>query len=280
MIQGLKDILISLTEKGKPNTSSALNYGLTLASACMAHVTAQAASVLFELPRSVTREVIIDIIATENRRLRNHAEMLAARAQQQAASVGVACTINTPHVTYDVLREILVGLARIHDLCVFDAAGSIVEIDRGLIDSVLFESGRPILIVPPGRETFAAFRIIVAWDGSAQAARAVADALPLLKAAEVVEIVSVLGEKDISRSVPGAELAPHLLHHGVNVEVKSRSVIQNGDVAATLIDQAGISRADMIVMGGFVHSRLREWVMGGVTQSLLRKSPVPLFISH
>lgn len=155
-----------------------------------------------------------------------------------------------------------------------------MNIGSGLISSVLFESGRPILIVPPGREAFAAHRMLVAWDGSAQAARAVGNGLPFLKGAEMVEIVCVLGEKDLSRSVPGAELAPYLVRHGVNVQVNNRPVLASGDVAATLTDQVGISRADMIVMGGFAHSRWREWVFGGVTQSLLRSSPVPLLMSH
>jgi nucleotide-binding universal stress UspA family protein len=221
-----------------------------------------------------------EIYEEENHRLRDLAEKRALRAQQQATSVGLTCSIQTPQLTYDELRESLIGLAHVHDLCIFESEDSIVSVRSGLMNSVLFESGHPIIVVPPGKQTFAASRIIVAWDGSAQAARAVSNGLPFLKSAEMVEVVSVVGEKDLSRRVPGAELASYLLHHGVNVEVKNRPVIAGGDVAATLRDQVAISRADMIVMGGFAHSRWREWVFGGVTQSLLRSSPVPLFISH
>jgi nucleotide-binding universal stress UspA family protein len=133
--------------------------------------------------------------------------------------------------------------------------------------------------VPAGREIFSSQRIIVAWDGSAKAARAAADALPFLRAAEAVEIVSITGEKKISDALAGAGIAPYLARHGVAVSVRSLPA-QGGDVAQTLRDTATLARADMIVMGGYVHSRLREMIFGGVTQSLLKSSPVPLLISY
>ena len=130
-----------------------------------------------------------------------------------------------------------------------------------------------------GQEVFRARRIIVAWDGSGRAARAAADALPFLRAAEAVEVVAVTGEKDLPASVTGADIAPHLTRHGVNVTVQSLPAL-NCDVAETLRNHATLTRSDMIVMGGYVHSRLREMVFGGVTQSLLKQSPVPLLLSY
>jgi nucleotide-binding universal stress UspA family protein len=100
-----------------------------------------------------------------------------------------------------------------------------------------------------------------------------------MRAAEAVEVVAVTGEKDLADSVDGADLARHLARHGVNVAVNSIGA-RNGDVAQTLRDHAALYSADMIVMGGYVHSRLREMVFGGVTQSLLKQSPVPLFMSY
>jgi nucleotide-binding universal stress UspA family protein len=281
MIQGLKNILLSVIEEGESDSSAALGFGLALANEAGAHLTLQVASVRFEVPTSVSSEVAEAIFEEENRRLRARGEMLALRAQQEATSFGVSCSIKTPQLTYDDLRESLIGLARVHDLCIFDAEKGVLSTRSGLIHSVLFESGRPILIVPPNRGTFAASRIMVAWDGSAPAARAVGNGLPFFRAAEMVEVVSVLGEKDLSKSMPGAELASYLLHHDVNVEVKNCPVIAGDDVAATLRDQVGISRTDMIVMGGFAnYSRWRQWVFGGVTQSLLESSPVPILMSH
>jgi nucleotide-binding universal stress UspA family protein len=79
--------------------------------------------------------------------------------------------------------------------------------------------------------------------------------------------------------VTGADIAPHLTRHGVNVTVQTLPAL-NGDVAETLRNYATLTQADMIVMGGYVHSRLRELVFGGVTQSLLKESPVALFLSY
>ena len=106
-----------------------------------------------------------------------------------------------------------------------------------------------------------------------------ADALPFLRAADTVEVVAVMGEKDLPASVTGADIAPHLSRHGVNVTVQPLPAL-NGDVAEALRNHATLTHADMIVMGGYVHSRLREMVFGGVTSSLLKQCPVPLFLSY
>ncbi len=111
--------------------------------------------------------------------------------------------------------------------------------------------------MPPGRDAFAARRIIVAWDGSAQAARAANDALPFLRAAEAIEVVSVCDDAEIHEAVPGAEFAPHLARHGVNVVVND---LPKGDgIAETLRSQAGLFRADLVVMGAYRHSPKREF---------------------
>jgi len=130
-----------------------------------------------------------------------------------------------------------------------------------------------------GWDTFRAQRILIAWDGSSRASRAVHDALPFLRAAQAVKVVVVTGEKELPASADGSDIAPHLARHGVPVEVTSAAA-RDGDVAQALRGEAEREGADMIVMGGYVHSRLRELVFGGVTQSLLKSSPVPLLMSY
>jgi nucleotide-binding universal stress UspA family protein len=279
MLSSIKSVLVGLTEEGGDEASSALGYGLSLASAAAAYLTVQATSVKLVVPSASISDVAAELVATENGRLRTLAAAVADRARGDAQAAGVTCAADSPHLTYAGLVDAFVGQARVHDLSVLDAEQSPVDIDRGLIEAVLFKSGRPLIIVPPARERFTGRRIMVAWDGSAVAARAVADALPWLRAADAVEVVSVVGEKDIARSVQGAELAPHLARHGVPVAVKILPVSPNG-VAETLRSQAGLFRADLMVMGAFRHSRLREWVLGGVTRTLLSDGPLPLFMSH
>jgi nucleotide-binding universal stress UspA family protein len=122
-------------------------------------------------------------------------------------------------------------------------------------------------------------RVMVCWDGSRAATRAVADSLPLLGKAKQVEIVIVASGRPKSDEVPGADLAQHLARHGLKVDVK-RITSPDIDVPSTILSYAADSSADLIVMGGYGHSRLREFVLGGVTRSLLESMTVPVLMSH
>jgi nucleotide-binding universal stress UspA family protein len=278
VIQCIKSVLVGLTEEGEEEPASALSYGLSLANQAGAYATVQAASLKVVLTHTFVRAVA-EVVTSENDRRRRLSDLVAERARGEAAAAGVVCTAESPQLTYPELRNTFTAQAHVHDLTVLDAEPIALDVDRGLIEAVLFESGRPVVVVPAACQTFAARRILVAWDGSGRAARALHDAMPLLRAAEAVEVVSVVGEKDLSTAVPGAEVAPHLARHGVNATVKDL-VAKQGDVAETLRSQAGLFRADLIVMGAFAHSWIREMVLGGVTQSLLKQSPVPLFMSY
>ncbi|KQU19026.1 universal stress protein UspA [Methylobacterium sp. Leaf94] len=275
----IRDVLVCLTEEGRGDEAeTALAYGLSLAAATRAHLTVQSAARRLAVVAGGAWGFVNDLVATENRRLRGLAQALAECAVADAASVGVTCTAEAPYLAYTDLVARLTARARLADLTVLDAEARELDLDRDLIDGILFRSGRPLLVVPPGCETYAARRILVAWDGSARAARAANDALPFLRAAELVEVVSVVGEKDLSTSAAGAEFAPHLARHGVTVSAVDVPVV--GDVAETLRVRAGEIGADMLVMGAYRHSRLQEWFLGGVTQSLLKRSPLPLYLSH
>jgi nucleotide-binding universal stress UspA family protein len=207
------------------------------------------------------------------------AHAAADASRQAAAASGLACITQAPQLSYPDLVKSFTALARVHDLTVLDSEPISVAVDRGLIEAVLTDSGRPLIVVPEGRDSFAGGRILVAWDGSAKAARALNDALPLLRAASHVELVSIMGEKDLGPAVSGADLAPHLTRHGIKVGELTLPAL-DGDVAETLRNHANLIRADMIVMGAYVHSRLRQMMLGGTTRSLLKNCPVPLFLSH
>lgn len=280
MLQNIHSVLIGLTEEGDAEErSTALAFGLSLAREAGAHVTVQAASLKLTVTHAFISTFAEGLVAAENRRLDALAHAVAETSQRAAAASGVACTTQAPHLTYPALIKSFTAQARTHDLTVLDSEPISLAVDRGLIDAVLTDSGRPLMIVPQGREAFAGDRIVVAWDGSAKAARALNDALPFLRAAAQVEVVSVTGEKDLTNTLPGAEIAPHLTRHGVKVNVLSLPA-RDGDVAETLRNHARLTRADMIVMGAYVHSRLRQMMLGGTTQSLLKDCPVPLFLSY
>jgi nucleotide-binding universal stress UspA family protein len=220
-----------------------------------------------------------ELVAAENRRLDALAHAAAEASRQSATASGLACTTQAPQLAYPDLVKSFTTLARAHDLTILDTEPISLAVDRGLIEAVLTDSGRPLIVVPQGHEVFAGDRILVAWDGSAKAARALNDALPLLREASHVELVSVTGEKALESAVFGADLAPHLTRHGIKVGELTLPALE-GDVAETLRNHADLIRADMIVMGAYVHSRLRQMMLGGTTRSLLKNCPVPLFLSY
>ncbi|QRG04851.1 universal stress protein [Xanthobacter dioxanivorans] len=279
MVQNIKSVLIGMTEEGIDEPSSALAYGLSLAQKSGAHATIQAASLKVVMGNTFVGNVAAGLVSAHNRRLRQLAADVAQRALGDAAAAGVAASVETPQLSYGQLVDTFVAQARVHDLAVLDAETATVNADRGLIEALLFESGRPLIVVPPGFDTFRHHRVLVAWDGSARATRAVNDAMDILKSAASVEVLAIGSEKELAHEVPGAEIAPHLARHGVNVSVKNLVVGPDG-IPAILREQATLIGADLIVMGAFNHSRMREWVLGGVTQSLLEDAKVPLFMSY
>ena len=117
------------------------------------------------------------------------------------------------------------------------------------------------------------------WDGSRAATRAVADSLPFLEKAKQVEIVLVTAKGFKTDEAPGADLAKHLARHNLEVTLK-RITSPDIDIASTILSYAADSNADMLVMGGYGHSRLREFVLGGVTRGILESMTIPTLMSH
>jgi len=122
-------------------------------------------------------------------------------------------------------------------------------------------------------------KVLVCWDGSRSAARAAGDALPFLTRAGGIEVLIVAGERGKGDEIPGADIGHHLARHGLKVDVK-RIVATESDVANTILSYVADSSADLIVMGGYGHSRLREFILGGVTRGILEAMTVPTLMSH
>lgn len=147
---------------------------------------------------------------------------------------------------------------------------------------LLRHSGRPLLVVPPGGAmTLPPRRAVVAWKPTREAARAVADAMPLLRMADAVDVMVVdpaVGEAAYGGE-PGADIAAHLARHGLKVDVVTRPRM-NFSVAYALLDHARMVGADLLVAGGYGHSRLREAMLGGTTRELLQTAHLPVLFSH
>ncbi len=148
-----------------------------------------------------------------------------------------------------------------------------------LPDYVLLNCGRPVLLVPrSGRFPVVGKRVLVAWNGSVEAAKAVTAALPLLRGAERVTL-AVLGDSaDTLGESPGADIALYLARHGVNVEVLRRPApVDPGDAILALACELGV---DLLVMGAYGHSRFREMMLGGATRTVLATTTIPVLMAH
>ena len=167
-----------------------------------------------------------------------------------------------------------------HDIVVLGQRDSNRDpsISPEIVDRVAIESGRPILVIPNhGAKKSIGKRILVAWNGKKEAVRAVHDALPFLIEADAVEVASINSNRDTD--IPCLDITEHLSRHGVqveggNAETKSH---HTGEAILYLAQNFG---ADLIVMGAYGHSRLREYILGGATRHILEKSKVPLLLSH
>jgi nucleotide-binding universal stress UspA family protein len=173
--------------------------------------------------------------------------------------------------------------ARYADLVVSAQAEPSDEPDtRMLPHEIVLAAGRPVLFVPyAGRFPDAGKRVLVAWDGGREAARAVSDALPFLARAESVEVSVFDPERAAGKhgEQPGADIALYLSRHGVKVTVHRQSGA-GYDVGAQILSRAADAAADLIVMGGYGHARVRELVLGGVTRTILESMTVPVLMSH
>lgn len=147
-------------------------------------------------------------------------------------------------------------------------------------EAVLFESGRPCLFVPPAHKAVPYASVLVAWKNTREAAVALAAALPLLRqASEVwVAVIEEGGASEQRHEAAGDDIGRYLSRHGVNAEI--RLIAGWTDTAAAILNEAERSAADLIVLGAYGHSRLREWALGGVTREVLSRSPVPVFTAR
>jgi nucleotide-binding universal stress UspA family protein len=140
--------------------------------------------------------------------------------------------------------------------------------------------GRPVLVVPRyGTFETVGERVLIAWNGSREATRAVHDAIPLIRRATKVTVLSIDPERDTTDRLPGADIALHLARHGIAAEAASTLGLDIG-VGDVLLSRAADLGADLIVMGAYGHSRMREVVLGGATRHILRHMTVPVLMSH
>src|SRR4051794_41009481 len=249
----------------EPTPESAIKDAIAVASSLGAHLAALSCETRLEVPGHFISGAVAGlpgIIAGEAARSRTNAQDLIAAFESDAAKAAISFESIRQSCTTAEKAELLVEYARLRDLSVIPASD-----DRWDAEAVIFGSGRPVLVLPQTLRsgTFALGSVVVAWDFSRAAARAVTDALPLLECAAKVRVVCVLNEKHLDRKHSGEELSKNLARHGIDV-ILDRVDARGMAIGAVLEDYVASQAADLLVMGAYGHSRWREFVLGGATR--------------
>jgi nucleotide-binding universal stress UspA family protein len=275
----IKDVVACLSAAGARDVAA--DYAVSVCAAFDAHVTGIAFAYEPVVPGTVMGGFPYEFIESARTEGRNAAQAAMARFEKAAKASGVACESRLFETTLVGSAELFGRCARRFDLSIVKQAEPNVDAGEDLIiEAALFQSGRPAILVPYIHTAGLALdRVLLAWDGSRTAARAIGDAIPILARAATVEVVIVATERAEQGKITGADLGRHLARHDLKVEVK-RIVASDTDVANTILSYAADSSADLIVMGGYGHSRLREFILGGATRAILQSMTVPVLMSH
>jgi nucleotide-binding universal stress UspA family protein len=274
----LKDVVVSLS--GRAPRDFAAEYATSIAATFGAHIAG--VSFLYEpvIPDGTLGGIPVDLIELQREENSKAANDAISRFDAGVKKAGISAETRILDATFGGAATLFAQIARRFDLAVVGQAqregGASDEL---IIEGALFESGRPLVVVPYiQKRGMTLDRVLACWDGSRTAARAIGDAMPFLERAKAVDIVIVAEERK-SDETTGANMSEHLARHGVRASVKR---IAKGDLAIedVLLSYAADSGADFMVMGGYGHSRLREFILGGVTRGILASMTVPVLMSH
>jgi nucleotide-binding universal stress UspA family protein len=272
----LKDILFLLENGDKSEQINA--YALSFAQQCGAHLTA--AGVIMEMipPASFMGEYPADILAGIAEQTQRELEACYQRLKA-AASREQETELVLIQAYPGLSRDEFGRLARHFDVTIVGQGPESLNDDELLAEGALFGSGRPVLVVPRSHKDPAKFgKAMIAYDGSAMSARAIADALPLLRKSGHVELVTIAHKDKAPNQLPGFNMTRHLARHGITAKLKELPPAV--DVGASILSYAADMGADYLVMGAYGHSRLREFVIGGTTRTIINSMTLPVFMAH
>jgi nucleotide-binding universal stress UspA family protein len=281
----VKDAVVTLTSgRLADGLDFAAHFAISLGRAFGAHITGIAFVYEPVIPTDVIGGISGGIPSDiDNQREENStsAKATADRFAEAARLAGVSFETRLADASVAGAPDLFGRIARRFDLAIVGQArreqGASEEM---LIEGALFGSGRPVIIVPVIQSRGLSLeRVVLCWDGSRPAARAIADAMPFLTRAKAVDIVVVTGERDRSGEITGKHMRQHLARHGIETEIKHIRAA-GADAQNAIQSYVAEIGADFMVMGGYHHSRLREFILGGVTRGILKSMTVPVFMSR
>jgi len=275
----IRDIVVNLSFP--PIRDVAGDFAVSIATAFNAHV-AGIAFLYDPVPPKVylgsVPPALIETIRSEHE---NEAGKVVAEFDHLARRAGVSAESRVVNANFVSASDSFGRIARQFDLSVVgQAEPNRLALEELIIEAALFDSGRPVIVVPYiQKDGLKLDRIMICWDGSRNAVRAIADAMPFLRRSKAIELVIVANDFGKDDEIPGADIAQHLARHGLNLVLK-RIVRPGLDVGNALLSHAADASIDFIVMGAYGHSRLREFILGGATRGILGAMTIPTLMSH
>jgi nucleotide-binding universal stress UspA family protein len=276
----MKDMLAVITPVYE-DAQEAANYACALAGLVGAHVTALITEIE---PAASAGTIETDLMQGSElgEPLSTQARMVRTieLVHRSASRANVACTVLSSPRSGE-LRETLIDSAQVRDVVIIGVRGPLRHPRQDLVEAVLFGSGRPIILVPPGTNAPPAERALVAWDGTRSAVRALHDALPILTGGcRKVVVVTVADDKEPRASRSGDEVCSYLSRWGVQTRFE---LLQRGsrNVGNVLLGRAAEIEAALVVMGGFGHAREREFLFGSATRDIFQSTlETAVLLSH
>lgn len=275
----IKDILTILDLSGdQPAAKYAMEFGLNYD----AHVTGLAVSFEPVVPAFAAAPMPVDYLQAAHEQAASAAKEAQKQFNEMARRAGVKSESRVAEIlTGGPLENVLVH-CRPTDLVVIgqsnpDQPEPMREL---LIETILFESGVPVLLVPYiGSKSYQPKKVLIGWDGSSTATRAIHAALPILERADDITVLVIEKKSNPANGQPGADVANYLARHNMNVTI---SVVTNPQtsIADTVLNHVSDNGNDLVVMGGYGHSRMREFLFGGATREILEEMTIPVLMAH
>jgi nucleotide-binding universal stress UspA family protein len=275
----IKDILVNLSVDDTADVAS--DYAMSAAELFGAHLSGMAFAFYPVLPVTTPMDALgVDVMGVEIARNRQAAEAAVQRFERALRMGGLRGDAQLLEGGVAESARKFGERARCTDLSIV-AQGEPADADRSImIEGALFGSGRPVIVVPfIHKQGINLDHVAACWDGSVAAARAIGDAMPLLERAKQIDVVTVTKAGGDEKEIPGADMAQHLARHGCNVDTQ-RVLATEIDTTSAILSYVADRGTSLLVMGGYGHSRLREYALGGVTRGILGSMTVPVLMSH
>lgn len=280
----MRDIALQIDTYAEPSSPQVIDQAVSFAAILEATLTGIAVKIDINVPDNWLAEKLLhtrQMAAVEEQKSLETAKASLKRLETAAAQAGVRQAGQVVRAPLHGVGPCITRCARTRDLCIL-AVGDRMDSQRAVAEDVIFGSGRPVLVFHPERAPLPAgrlARVAIAWDGSRSAARAVADALPILAHAEDVRVMTAVGEKASATTGQAEELVRHLRMHGIAAVTDELDGRHRG-IGASFDAYIEEVAPQLLVMGAYGSSRLKEFVLGGATEHVLNACRTPVLLSH